>query len=410
MDSSKVNKPPKDSTKVVHSGKEDVSIHRTVNTPVYRASTILFKDTDEVEKAFQDAYGRSSDSPGVFKKVPFYGRKGNPTTWTLERALTELEKGYDTVLTSSGLGAVTSALFAFLKNGDHLLMSDSVYEPTRHFCDQIMRKYGIETTYYDPLVGEKIFDLFKPSTRVVFMESPGSHTFEIQDVPGICKAVKSKKNQEIVTMIDNTWASPFYYKPLTQGVDISIGSCTKYVVGHSDVMLGSITSVEKHFANLWHSRQLLGVSASPDDVYLATRGLRTLGVRMQKHQENALLIAEWLSSRREVEKVFYPPLKDDPGNEIWQRDFLGAGGLMSFALKDADENAVNRMINGMKYFSLGFSWGGYESLICASYPGRSRTATKWKFNEPGIRLHVGLEDSEDLINDLEGGFERLLQV
>ncbi len=407
MNSSKVNKPSRDSTKVVHSGKEDVSIHRTVNTPVYRASTILFKDTDEVEKAFEDAYGKSSDSPGVFKKVPFYGRKGNPTSWSLERALTELENGYDTVLTSSGLAAVTTSLFSFLKKGDHLLVTDTVYEPTRHFCDKVLRKYGIETTYYDPLIGEKISELIRSSTKVVFMESPGSHTFEIQDVPGICKAIKSNKNQEIVTMIDNTWASPLYYKPLMHGVDLSIGSCTKYVVGHSDVMLGSITSVEKHFPKLWHTRQLLGVSASPDDVYLATRGLRTLSVRMQKHQENALIIAEWLSSREEIEKVFYPPLKDDPGNKIWKRDFLGAGGLMSFALKNVKENAVNRMINGMKYFSLGFSWGGYESLICASYPSKSRTATNWKFNEPGIRIHVGLEDPEDLINDLEAGFKRL---
>lgn len=388
----------KEDTKIIHGGGKNAHKHGVVNTPVYRASTVLFADTDQMQAASEGAINQQ-------KKMHFYGRKGSPTSWTLEEALTDLEQGFDTVLAPSGLGAVTTALLCFLKAGDHLLMVDSVYEPTRHFCNRTLARFGVETTYYDPYIGAGIEDLIQPHTTVVFTESPGSHTFEMQDIPAIATAAHSK-DENIVVMIDNTWASPLFHKPLTLGADVSIQACTKYIVGHSDVMLGSITAVEKHFPTLYSGRQEIGVAASPDDVYLATRGLRTLGVRLRQHEISTMKIAKWFQARPEVECVLYPALPEDPGHEIWKRDFTGASGLFGVIFKKTSREAAYAMLNGMKYFPMGFSWGGYESLMCASFPKKGRTATEWAHPEPGIRLHIGLEDPDDLIADLEEGLAR----
>ncbi len=386
----------KEDTKIIHGGGKRGTEHGVVNTPVYRASTIVFPDTDQMIEA---ADGALRDK----KKVLFYGRKGSPTTWTLEEAITELEQGYDTVLAPSGLGAVTTTLLAFLKTGDHLLMTDSVYEPTRNFCEGTLARYGVETTYYDPLIGAGIADVMKGNTTVVFTESPGSHTFEVQDLPAIAAAAHAKG---AVVIIDNTWASPLFHKPLTLGADVSIQACTKYIVGHSDVLIGSMTAVKEHFGQLYSARQQLGVAVGPDDAYLATRGLRTLGVRLRQHEKNTMIIAKWLQTLPEVKRVLYPPLADDPGHELWQRDFTGGNGLLGVVFHETSMDAVFAMINGMKLFPLGYSWGGYESLMCASTPKRVRTATNWTEPEPGIRLHIGLEDTDDLITDLEAGLER----
>ena len=392
----------KEDTKVVHGGGDNARRHGIVNTPVYRASTIVFPDSDAMQAAADGALGKH-------EKVLFYGRKGTPTTWTLEEAITELEQGHDTVLAPSGLGAVTTALLSFLKAGDHLLMSDSVYEPTRNFCDGTLARYGVETTYYDPLIGADIVSLIQPNTTVIFTESPGSHTFEIQDLPAISSAAHGA-NPDIVVMIDNTWASPLFHKPLTLGADVSIHACTKYIVGHSDALLGSMTAVEKHFPKLYNGRQQLGVSVGPDDAYLGTRGIRTLAVRLRQHQENTLQVARWFQQRPEVKRVLYPALPEDPGHDLWKRDFIGASGLFGVVFHKTSRDAVYALINGLHYFPLGYSWGGYESLICASSPDHCRTATEWTEPEPGLRLHIGLEDPADLIEDLAAGLERFNRV
>lgn len=389
----------KEDTKIIHSGGKNALGHGVVNTPIYRASTVVFSDTDQMHAAADSALNKR-------QKVMFYGRKGTPTTWALEHAITDLEQGFDTVLTPSGLGAVTTALLSFLQAGDHLLMVDSVYEPTRNFCDGLLARFGVETTYYDPLIGAGIADLMQPNTAVVFTESPGSHTFEIQDLPAIADAAHAQSGGKAVVMIDNTWASPLFHKPLTLGADVSIQACTKYIVGHSDVLLGSITTVEKHFPKAYAGRQQLGVSVSPDDAYLATRGLRTLGVRLREHEKNTLYVAQWLQSRPEVERVLYPALPDDPSHALWKRDFTGATGLFGVVFKKTSTEAVEALINGMEFFPTGFSWGGYESLICSSSPKHARSVTDWPHAEPGVRLHIGLEDVDDLIADLEAGLAR----
>ncbi len=390
----------KEDTKIIHGGGKHGTKHGVVNTPVYRASTIVFPNTDGMIEAADGALREK-------KKVLFYGRKGSPTSWTLEEAITELEQGHDTVLAPSGLGAVATTLLAFLKSGDHLLMVDSVYEPTRNICEGALVRFGIETTYYDPLIGAGIGDLIKDNTSVVFMESPGSHTFEVQDLPAIAEAAHAKG---AMVIIDNTWASPLFHKPIPLGADVSIQACTKYIVGHSDVLIGSMTANEEHFGKLYQTRQQLGVAVGPDDAYLATRGLRTLGVRLRQHEHNAMIIAQWLQTRPEVKRVLYPPLPDDPGHALWKRDFTGGSGLLGVVFNETSQDAVYAMINGMKLFPLGYSWGGYESLMCASAPKRVRTAMDWTEPEPGVRLHIGLEDPDDLIVDLDAGLERFNSV
>jgi cystathionine beta-lyase len=308
------------------------------------------------------------------------------------------------VITGSGKTAVAQALMTFLQAGDHLLMVDTAYAPTRQLCDRVLARFGVETTYYDPLIGAGIEGLIRPSTKVVFVESPGSLTFEVQDVPAITAVAHA---HGAVTMIDNTWGTPLYFKPFEHGVDISIHAATKYIGGHSDLMLGIVTSTEAVHRQLREGMQECGAYASPDDCYQALRGLRTLSVRLERHQTNALKLASWLRERSEVERMLCPALPDDPGHALWQRDFRGASGLFGMLLKPCPPRAWHAFVEGLELFGLGASWGGYESLILPNHPERYRTATSWDPTFPSIRLHVGLEDPEDLLADLEQGFERL---
>lgn len=382
----------RDKTKLVHSGRHPHENFGVVNPPVYHASTILYKDKDSF-----DNYNRLPTT---------YGRHGTPGTFALSDALADLEGADHCLLTPSGLAAITVSLLSFLEAGDHVLAADTVYDPTRSVCNSLLTRYGIETTYYDPLLGADIARLVQDNTRVVFMESPGSRTFEMQDVPAIVGVLKTCRTAKpIVTMIDNTWATPLYYKPLAHGVDISIQSITKYIGGHADLMLGSIACQKAHWPAVDKTRRLLGNSVGPDDVYLAQRGLRSLAARLRQHGESGLRVAEWLEARPEVIRIMHPALPGDPGHDIWKRDFSGATGLFGFVLKPASQEKVDAFLNSLTLFGIGFSWGGYESLLIPSEVSQHRTATKWQPGGPTFRIHVGLEDPEDLIEDLEKALE-----
>jgi cystathionine beta-lyase len=300
-----------------------------------------------------------------------------------------------TRLYSSGAGAVASALLSVLAAGDELLMVDSAYGPSRALCDGLLKRFGVTTHYYDPLVGAGIADLIGDKTRAVFMESPGTHTFEVQDVPAICAAAKARG---LVTLLDNTWATPLFFPAIAAGVDLAILACTKYIGGHADVMLGSVTAAPGVADRLEKGRRLLGQSASPDDAWLALRGLRTLGVRLERHQANALRVAHWLKEQPQVARVLHPALPDCPGHAIWARDFSGASGLFSFVLAGGDATARDALVDALELFGIGYSWGGYESLALPADP--VRTATRPDFAGPLVRLHIGLEDPDDLIADL----------
>ena len=304
----------------------------------------------------------------------------------------------------SGKAAITATLLALLKAGDHLLIVDSVYAPTRRFADHTLSRFGIETTYYDPLIGHGIAELIRPETRVVFCESPGSVTFEVQDLPAIAEAAHAAG---AVVITDNTWASPLYFKPFAHGADISIQAATKYVGGHSDLMMGVITTTEELHHRLQAPLYEVASVAAPDDCYLALRGLRTLAARLERHQRSALQLADWLSHRPEVAKVLYPALPGAPGHELWKRDFLGASGLFGFVLRPCSKTQLAAMLDHMELFGMGYSWGGYESLLIPTHPEAIRTAVPWRAEGPLLRIHVGLEDPADLIRDLEAGFARL---
>jgi cystathionine beta-lyase len=386
----------KTDTRIVHSGRDPEKQHGVISPPVYHASTILFPSVEAVEKRNQ----------GQGKKMS-YGLYGTPTTFALEEAVTGLEEGFDTALFPSGLAAICIALLAYLKTGDHLLMVDSVYGPTRRFCENWLSRFGISTTYYDPMMGEGVAELFQENTRAVFVESPGSLTFEIQDVPAIAKVAKEKG---AVTLMDNTWATPLYFKPLTRGVDVSIHAGTKYISGHSDVMMGTVTTTEAAWPALKQTAREFGQNAAPDDCYLALRGMRTMSVRLSRHQESGLALARWLEGRPEVDRVLHPAWPSCPGHEFWQRDFSGASGLFAVVLKPYSPQAVAAMLDNMELFKMGFSWGGFESLILAMDPAEVRSATAWSGPGPLLRIHAGLEDVEDLQADLEAGFQRLKQA
>jgi cystathionine beta-lyase len=381
----------KDDTLLVTGGRDPDGHHGAVNPPVYRASTILYPDVEAFE------------APRQLRGV-YYGRGGVPTTFALEDAIAALERAAGAVVTGSGKTAVAQALLTFLEAGDHLLMVDSAYAPTRQFCDRVLARFGVETTYYDPLIGAEIAGLIRPETKVVFLEAPGSLTFEMQDVPAIAQAAHAGG---AVVMMDNTWATPLYFKPLAHGVDISIQAATKYIGGHSDLLMGTAAATEEHYPRLRRGMQDLGCYVSPDDCYLALRGLRTLSVRLERHQANALKLTSWLRQRPEVERMLYPALPDDPGHALWRRDFQGASGLFGFLLKPCPEMAWHALVEGLELFGLGASWGGYESLIMPNRPERYRTATTWDPSLPSLRIHAGLEDPDDLIADLEAGFARL---
>lgn len=380
----------KDETRIVHGGTDlDFEI-RIVNPPVYRASTVLYPTVESLKD---------------HNRTYTYGRHGTPTTRALETALAALEGGEKTVLLPSGLAAITCALLSVLKAGDHLLVTDAVYAPNRRFCDRFLSRMGVSVSYYDPMIGAGIDALFQPNTRAVFVEAPSSLTFEVQDLPAIAAA--AHKNGALV-LVDNTWASPLYFKPLAHGADISIQAATKYVCGHSDIMLGTITASGEVASAVHDTHGLTGHHVSPDDVYMGLRGLRTLGVRMPRHYENGLAVARWLQGRKEVERVLHPALEGSAGHAIWKRDFLGASGTFGAILKPVPKKAIAAMLEHLTLFSLGYSFGGYESLILLTDPRPQRSVTQWT-DAPTLRLHVGLEDAGDLIADLDAGFARMAQ-
>ncbi len=378
-----------EATQIVHHGRHPEAQHGFVNTPVYRGSTVLFPTLAKI-KSRDQAYT--------------YGRRATPTTHALEDAITDLAGGALTILTSSGLCAVSTALLAFVQSGDHILMVDSVYQPTRTFCDKMLTRLGVETTYYDPLLGERVSDLIKPNTRLIFVESPGSQTFEMQDIPAIAKVARAKN---IWLLADNTWASPLYSKPLALGADVTIEAATKYIVGHADAMLGAVTANARAAKYLDNAKEALGTCPGSEETYLALRGLRTLHVRLAHHMRSALEMARWLEDRSEVARVLHPALESHPGHGIWKRDFTGASGLFTIVLNPADEKALAAFLDGLKLFGMGYSWGGYESLIIPFDPKAYRTATHWAADGPALRLHIGLEDINDLKADLDSAFSRL---
>lgn len=374
-------------TWLVHGGRRPEWRGRLVNPPVHRASTITFDSVAELRAAAPE-FGK-----------PYYALHGTPTQWALAEALSGLEgDAAGTMLYSSGLAAVTAALLTVLSAGDELLMVDSVYGPTRRFCDGFLKRYGIATRYYDPLVGAGIAELIGDRTRAIFLESPGSLTMEVQDVPAIAAAAKARG---IATLIDNTWATPLFFPAMAYGIDLSILAGTKYVGGHADVMLGAVSANRDWYPRLERTSWDLGQSVSPDDAWLCSRGLRTMGVRLRQHEEGALKIARWLAQQPQVAAVLHPALPDCPGHEIWKRDFHGSSGLFSFILHGGDDPARTRFVESLDLFALGYSWGGYESLVVPGDPERIRTATQWRADGPLVRLHVGLEDPDDLIDDLE---------
>jgi cysteine-S-conjugate beta-lyase len=381
-------------TLVTHLGRHPAAQMGAVNPPVYHASTILSPNM---------AAWEARDPAKRFETVR-YGLYGTPTTFALEEALAAIEGGFRAMLMCSGLAAITAPLQACLKCGDHLLMVDSAYGPTRTFCDKVLTRYGVATTYYDPLIGEGIARLIRPNTRVVYVESPGSLTFEVQDVPAIAEVAHASG---ATVLMDNTWASPWLFASFANGVDVSIHAATKYITGHSDVMLGAVITSERTYLPVRTMAADLGHCAAPDDAYFALRGLRTLGVRLERHQQNALAVARWLQTQREVARVLYPALPEDPGHALWQRDFTGASGLFGVILQPAPQAAVHALIDALDLFGIGSSWGGFESLIVPTSPARRRTATRWTPEGPTLRLHIGLEDPQDLIEDLERGFAAL---
>lgn len=385
-------------TRLGHLGRDPRANHGVVNPPVYHASTILFDSLAAWEESRKPYGGKGRTT---------YGRSGTPTTFAFEDAVAELEGGHAAIAVPSGLGAVAVALSAFVSAGDHILVADTVYQPTRQVCDLLLARFGVETTYYDPTIGPEIERLFRPETRVLYMESPGSLTFEMQDVPALVAAAHAGG---AVPIIDNTWATPLYYNPIAHGAQVVIHAATKYLVGHADAMLGVIVTTEPHYRDLRRAVTLFGHTAAPDDVYLALRGLRTLSVRLARHQENAARLTRWLQGRPEVARVLSPALPEHPGHDIWRRDFTGASGLFSLVLHPAPEKAVAAMVDGLALFGIGASWGGYESLIMPAHPESTRTATRWSEPGPIFRIHAGLEDPDDLIADLEAGFGRLRAV
>lgn len=379
-------------TVLTHAGSHPEEHHGFVNPPIYHGSTVVFPDVETMRTGGQ-RYA--------------YGRWGNPTTEALAEVVTALEGAEGTVLCPSGLSACTTAILAAVGAGDHLLVPDSVYAPTRHFCDTASKRFGIETSYYNPSIGAGIEALFRPNTKAVFTESPGSHTFEIQDIPAIAEVAHRR---DALVIMDNTWATPLLFKPIAAGVDISLMAATKYVVGHSDALLGTVAAGPRAWDRLKALHFQLGMFVGPDDVNLALRGIRTMGVRLARHQESALKIARWLEGRDEVARVLYPALPSHPQHALWRRDFSGASGLFSFITKAAPLAAVDAMLDKLSFFALGYSWGGFESLAMTVDPRKMRSVTNW--DEPGhlVRLHIGLEDPADLIADLEKGFERFRAV
>ncbi len=386
-----------DETKLATLGRDPEGHHGVVNIPVYRASTILQPDLKTL-KQVQAARERD-------EQVVSYGRIGTPLTYAFENTLAELEGGYRAMGFPSGAAACAGALLAVLKAGDHLLMVDTAYGPTRHFCDTVLKRYGVETTYYDPTIGAGVAELFRSNTTAIFTESPGSLTFEVQDIPAIAE-IAHKRGAKL--LLDNTWGTPLYFKSFQHGVDLSIHSATKYIVGHSDAQLGVVIATKESWPALRETTRATGTAAGPDEVYLGLRGLRTMAVRLERHMRSGIEIAHWLRGLNEVEAVYHPALPQDPGHTLWRRDFLGACGLFAFELKKSfNEAQVAAFVDHLELFGIGYSWGGFESLVTVAAPHRLRTANPWTDKGPLLRLHIGLEAVDDLRADLKAGFERL---
>jgi cystathionine beta-lyase len=390
-----------EATKLVHAGRNPKQQGWMVNPPIYQTSTVVFPTLKDLIYAERGYSNNDLVEPYELK----YGRYGTQTNFALEKAVAEIENGYNTFVTSSGAAAVNTALIAFLKQGDHMLLADNSYSPTRAFADKFLKKLGIETTYFDPKISD-ISSLIKENTKVIFMESPGSLTFEIQDVPAICKIAKEKN---IITIIDNSWASGIYFKPLDFGVDVSVMALTKYINGHSDTMMGAITVQEKHFRVMYEAFRYMASTAAPFSSYMVQRGMRTAKLRMDYCFKAAVEIATWLEKQEYIEKVFYPALESDENHLIWKRDFSGAAGLFSIILDRKYSNeSLARMLDKLHFYAMGYSWGGYESLILPFDVSKIRTATNWQFaDKTCIRINIGLEDVNDLKDDLESGFKRL---
>ncbi len=390
----------RDETRVVHSGLHPERHEGAVNPPVFHASTILSQTVEEYRRKRKDWL---QELPGTY-----YGRFGTPTTESLQEAIAALEGGYRSLVYPSGLAACAGALLACVSAGDHVLMTDSVYGPTRNFARGTLRRFGVSTTFFDPLAGRSIESLVQPDTRVIYLESPGSLTFEVQDVPAIAEVAHRRS---IAVILDNTWATPLFFKPFAHGVDISVQAATKYIVGHSDAMLGVVTCSKEAWPRLRSSTFELGQTAAPDDVYLAQRGLRTLAVRLKQHWQAGVTLAEWAARQPEVERVLHPGLPGDPGHAIWKRDFTGACGLFGVVLKEGiSDRALCALIDGLELYGIGASWGGFESLVVPFDPREARSVTEWPHRGPCFRIHAGLENVEDLIADLEAGFKRLRAV
>ena len=385
----------KQDTKLVHIGRGRAEFEGTVNLPVHRASTILSPDVE--------SYIHRFDGDNRFTNIT-YGAQGTHNARALREAIAALEEADGCIVTSSGLSCITMTLSALLGAGDHVLITDSAYGPTRNFCLNVLTRYGIEVTFYEPSLGAGVESLIRDNTRLVFTEAPGSLTFEMQDIPAIATVAKK---HGLISVMDNTWATPIFFKPLQHGIDVSLQAATKYIAGHSDLVIGAIsTNDDTLFRRIADHVKTFGDVAGPDDCYLALRGLRTLGVRLERQQQSALQVAEWLASRVEVKRVLFPALANDPGHAIWKRDFNGASSLFGLAL-ECDEPAAKRWVDALELFDIGSSWGGFESLVAFNYMTGFREVTPWTETPFLIRMHIGLEDPEDLIADLEAAFERI---
>lgn len=391
MSKNDLNTPHHADTTMTRVGRDPQKFDGAVNVPVIHASTIVFPDAESL---------RANEHPAG----SHYGRAGTSTTRAVEDAVAALEGGERSVSFPSGAAAVAGALSCYLSSGDHILVADNVYGPTRRFCNQVLSRTGVQFDFFDPALGPGIRALFRPNTKAVYMESPGSETFEVCDVPGMCAAARERN---ILTMFDNTWSGGMYFKPFDHGVDIAIHAGTKYIGGHADIMLGFVTTTNALYPQLKQNAGNFGYCAGPEVCYLGLRGLRTLGVRLPRHYETGLRLAEWLAQQKEVSEVRHPALPSCPGHEFWKRDFTGASGLFGVVLKRYSQQAVNAMLDGMELYSMGYSWGGYESLMIPTAENGNRTASRWPDSGPTIRIHAGLENFEDLRDDLSAGLRRL---
>jgi len=390
-------KPTRPRTRLIEVGRDENGNFDFVNPPLVRGSTVLHKSVADMRERVRRRNGGDDAMPVA------YGIYGTPTHHAFYDAMKQLEGGAHSWATPSGLTACTMSILAYVKVGDHVLVPDSVYWPTRRFCRDTLPRYGVETTFYDPRLGAGIEALFRPTTRVLAVESPGSHTFEMQDVPLLASIARA---HDAICVADNTWATPLYCHPLQLGADVVVHAATKYIGGHSDLLMGTLTTNERAWPRLRETMQHYGLTTSPDDCWIALRGLRSMGARLVQHRANADRLIEWLRTQPEVERVLYPALPDDPGHALWKRDMTGATGLFGVALKPGiSEARFFSFVDGMQHFGRGYSWGGYESLLIPSFP--ERTATPLAFAGPLFRVHAGLEDAEDLLADLEAGFERL---